>query len=145
MTHNFQHIIIYLLNPCLSYSPKMEAIYTDTDTDYAIDKINRFFYDYQENWHVFLELLYELEDGNDFVNELAKDWNVEIPKPYISMSHIDIMPKFKWDTNGKRGELCDTYEELVEKIFKWYNKITTIKSFIYVMNIMFLKQQLVVD
>jgi hypothetical protein len=123
----------------------MEAIYTDTDTDTAIDEINHFFYDYQEKWHDFFELLYELEDGNHFINELAKDWNVEIPKPYISMSHIDIMPKFKWDTNGKRGELCDTYDALVGKISIWKHKIITIKSFIYVMNLMFLKQQLVID
>ena len=93
MTHNFQHIIIYLLNPCLSSSPKMEAIYTDTDTDYAIDKINRFFYDYEENWHVFLELLYELEDGNDFVNELANKMGRDLTSEqvvYIS-DHIEFI------------------------------------------------------
>jgi hypothetical protein len=123
----------------------MEAIYTDTDTDSAIDEIDRFFFDYQEKWHVFLELLYELEDGNLFINELAKDWGVEIPKPYISMSHIDLMPKFKWDTNGKRGEMCDTYQELVEKISKWNHKIITLKSFIYEMKIRCIIQLLVID
>jgi len=114
-------------------------------TDTAIDEINRFFIEYQEKWHVFLELLCELEDGDRLVDELAEDWGIGVPKSDISMSHMDIMPKFKWNANGIRGELCDTYDELVGKVSKWNHKITTLKSFIYVMNIMFLKQQLVID
>ena len=121
----------------------MAATDTIIMTQYdAVDKITKLFDTYEKKWYVFVNLINEIENGENVVNDKAKFWNVDIPIPPYSISHFYLNPIFKWDTNGK-STLCNTQDELVDKISKWELKISNLEAFIRLMTFLYIEENLV--
>ena len=95
---------------------------TDTismTTNDAFNEINRLLNTYATIWHNFFDRIYEINIGENFVNEFALEYGLLIPMKPNSLS------SFYLDT------LDNTNDELLKKIFNLkYKIIPDLESFI---------------